>query len=180
MVDDERREGGCERWWALGRAYATVWRVFLAAFAGISVFHLIDPLAERTQGVLYFAVGAVVFSYIFGRVVTVAVCFQHDTILVRRLFPGWVERVPASRIAYGVHLTKAHPLHWARLGVDAESVILVGWTTMPVAMGHTYRTASDGTPRDAKADWFVLVDCLRDFLEPRGRWQLLEGPFEPS
>ena len=173
MVPGTSPKGRGQRWWVLGRAYTALWRVFLAVFAGFSIFHVIDPFYGQTAEHLYFAVVAVIFCYLAGRLLIVAICVQDDAILLRRLLPGWVERVPTSRLAYGFHLKQLAPIR----GVLGEGVILLGWPIMPAIMQGTYRSASDGTHQDAKADWSALVNCLRDLLEPRGRWKVVESEF---
>lgn len=172
-MQHEGLKGHRERWWVLSRAYTLIWRVFLAAVPGISVFNVICPFGERMEVTVYFAVAAVIFCYLSGRLLVVAICVRDDAIFLRRLFPGWVERVPTSRLAYGFHQKLLAPIR----GVLGEGLILLGWPIMPAIMQGTYRSASDGTSRDAKADWAALVGCLRELLEPRGRWKVVEHEF---
>jgi hypothetical protein len=173
MVHDMDPKGGGQRWWVLGRAYTALWRVFLLAFAGFSVFHVIDPFHAQKAEFLRFAVLAVIFCLLSGRLLVVAICVEDDAILLRRLFPGWVERVPISRLAYGINYQLRAPAR----GVLGESVILLGWPIMPTVIQGTYRTASDGTRGDAKEDWAALVSCLRDLFEARGRWKVVASRF---
>jgi hypothetical protein len=172
MVHDRTPRGGAERWWVLGRADIRS-RVFLVAVAWLFIIIFIGPLLGEKAGVLACTAAAVISCYLFGRAVIVAISVQDGFILLRRLLPGWGERVPVSRLAYGLHLRELVPIG----GVLQESVILLGWPMMPAIIDGTFRTAPDGTPRDAKPDWAALVDCLRNLLEPKGRWKVLRWPF---
>jgi hypothetical protein len=166
-------KGSGQRWWVLGRAYTALWRVFLLAFAGNAIFHAIGSSDEQKTEFLHFAVIALIFCLLLGRLLVVAICVEDDAILLRRLFPGWVERVPTSRLAYGIN----YRLRGPGRRLLGESVTLLGWPLMPAIIQGTYRSVSDGTHGDAKEDWAALVSCLRDLFEPRGRWKVVASRF---
>jgi hypothetical protein len=64
------------------------------------------------------------------------------------------------------------------VGSVADSVVLVGWSFMPMNLNGTYHPVPRADPDSEQADGSVLARRLHDVFQPAGKWRVVRMPFQ--
>ncbi len=149
------------RWWLLPRFQRRLWQGMAWIPAGICALMLVaslirvlfyhEAMAWRTpwDGAM------VALPMLFmGRQVVIAVGLEGDELLLRRAFPGRVERVPLARVRH------------ARVTEDWSGTSL----RLDLGRALSVRLMTYASRRAAVPEWDGLVAALKTRLEPDERW----------
>ena len=149
------------RWWQ----YSALYRIFLQALIWlmlvIGLVFLIGSISDFRRVVTeetwsHFAGGSLclMFAFAYSRYQLLAISFTQRELLVRRIFPGWIEHIPWKRIRRS----------WAIYDLFSHHLFFFLPRRLPVQI-NTNRWG----PKIK--DWEGLLTAMRSHLDQEGKWR---------